>query len=654
MRKIYHLFLFAIQYYFYHLITPLAYLLYKNKYPWIICERGDDARDNGYTFFNYLRHEQQYINVYYLIDKHSSDYPKVKVLGKAVRYKSFKHWLLYRVAEARMSTHLAAFAPGNYIGKWFMTHKQCGINVFLQHGITHNEFLSNYYEYNGSDLFICGAKPEYDYISKNDHYPEGNVVYTGFSRFDELHNFKTKDQILVMPTWRSFLSNLSKEEFKESLYFKSFDNLLRNKELNERLEKENLKLIFYIHYSLQPYVDCFKGYGKNIIIADFDHYDVQTLLKESKLLITDYSSIFFDFTYMRKSLIYYQFDVNDFYGKHYQRSYFSHKDNGFGPIVETEQEVINQIFKSIDNNFELNDLYKKRIDEFFPLYDTNNSRRIFDAIINNLIDKRKYPKNKTNEPIYLTFTGDDYGRNRESTLGMNEAFKKGYIQQASFMVNRSEEDHKFTNVIHKDNIVYHFNITEGYQSFGDTTICAYTVNRDSFGKTINRKETYCKITKYEVTTIKKELYGQLNKYKDLSYICIAFDSHGHMHNRLPIAKFLIPKCKEEGFKVARIPANIKHHHFLFDVTYKKYVTHLYRKNFITTDYFCSCYDLIHLNLNKYKNKTIEVMTHPFMYEDGMKNRRDIDFELMQKFINKYNVELINYNDLIKLKEKKHG
>ena len=147
MRKIIHILLFASQYCLYYLLTPIALLLYKNKYPWIICERGDDARDNGYIFYKFLRQERMFINAIYLIDKKSVDYPKVAKLGKVVKYKSLKHWLLYIAAEARFTTHLAAFAPGNYIGEYFKHHKQRGINVFLQHGITHNGFPSNYYEH---------------------------------------------------------------------------------------------------------------------------------------------------------------------------------------------------------------------------------------------------------------------------------------------------------------------------------------------------------------------------------------------------------------------------------------------------------------------------------------------------------------------------
>ena len=62
------------------------------------------------------------------------------------------------------------------------------------------------------------------------------------------------------------------------------------------------------------------------------NYDVQDLLKRSKILITDYSSVFYDFAYMKKEVIYYQFDYNDFFKKHYEIGNFNFEKNGFGPI----------------------------------------------------------------------------------------------------------------------------------------------------------------------------------------------------------------------------------------------------------------------------------------------------------------------------------
>ena len=55
---------------------------------WVICDYEDEARDNGYYFYKYLREKQSQQNAVYAINKKSPDYEKVKRLGKVVKYGS--------------------------------------------------------------------------------------------------------------------------------------------------------------------------------------------------------------------------------------------------------------------------------------------------------------------------------------------------------------------------------------------------------------------------------------------------------------------------------------------------------------------------------------------------------------------------------------
>ena len=48
------------------------------------------------------------------------------------------------------------------------------------------------------DLFICSAKKEYEYVKNTYGHPDGVVQYTGLCRFDYLHRFTIKKQILLM------------------------------------------------------------------------------------------------------------------------------------------------------------------------------------------------------------------------------------------------------------------------------------------------------------------------------------------------------------------------------------------------------------------------------------------------------------------------
>lgn len=629
MKKIFHFILFVLQFVFYYILYIPAKIFYGSKRVWIICERGDDARDNGYWFYKHLNSEHKYVNNYYLIKKSSVDYQKIRKIGKTVRYKSFKHWLLYCAAEVRASTHLSSFAPGNFIGEWFKYHKQKGINVFLQHGITHNDFPSNYFEKNGSDLIICGAKPEFDSFIKLNHFPKSNVVLSGFSRFDGLHDFEVKKQILVMPSWRSYLFGLSKECFSESNYFKHWSSILSNNELLDYCKAKDISIVFYPHYSMQSYIELFKPLQNSVVkIADFDNFDVQELLKESSLLVTDYSSILFDFAYMKKPEILYQFDEDEFYGKHYQRGYFDHRKDGFGEVLTNEEDVISTI-KQFDCDFLIKPKYCDRINRFFTINDTCNSERIYQAIIKKFIEKKKH--HMSVNQLNVVVNGDDYGRNEQCTKGILLAFEKGYIQSASVIVNKDPKDKMLIEKLDKSKMKLHLNLTEGYACFGDSTNYAYSVNEpESISYSVFKtKKSYFCMSKKASEIVALETKGQIDRYKSYGFTNMVFDGHGHIQFKLPIAKIIIPIFKKEGFVETRIPSNLTKT-FCFKKIYKKIVTAKYKKSFNAPSYFGSCDDFIHIkNYKKFKNKKIEIMTHPFVDENGnLVNRRDIDFDLL--------------------------
>jgi CDP-glycerol glycerophosphotransferase (TagB/SpsB family) len=245
------------------------------------------------------------------------------------------------------------------------------------------------FENTKADLFVCGAKPEYEFVKSTFGYPEGNVQYTGFARFDNLHENTTKNQILVMPTWRKWIpsstwksENLEecREIFLKSEYFDRYNSLINNQKLIDLLEQYNLELIFYPHYEMQVYVDLFKTQSDRVIIAKKDEYDVQQLLKESKILITDYSSVAFDFAYMRKPVIYYQFDNDIYYKGHYQKGYFDYNEHGFGPVVYECKNIVQGLNNLLNKQNQENN-YNDRYEQFFPLYDKDNCERIYNYVI---------------------------------------------------------------------------------------------------------------------------------------------------------------------------------------------------------------------------------------------------------------------------------
>jgi CDP-glycerol glycerophosphotransferase (TagB/SpsB family) len=101
----------------------------------------------------------------------------------------------------------------------------------------------------------------------------------------------------------------------------------------------------------------------------------------TSLLITDYSSVFFDVAYMNKPIVFYHFDYDEFRQKHLSEGYFSYEKDGMGPIAHDEKELIDLILDSYsDQGFYTKDRYVERTKRFFPLQDADNCQRIYDEI----------------------------------------------------------------------------------------------------------------------------------------------------------------------------------------------------------------------------------------------------------------------------------
>lgn len=359
-----------------------AYLKIINKKIWLIAEGRNDARDNGYVFFKYMRTTFPERPVYYAIDIKCEAFSKVNKLGNVINYGSFKHWIYYISASKNITIHKSA-SPNEKI--FYILHYYRIINghrIFLQHGVTMNYVKYLTYKETNFELFICGAKPEYMYIKENFGYPSNNVCYLGFPRFDNLFNKKINTkQIALFPTWRTWLKDITSEKkFKDSEYYLKYQSLLNNQNLIYYLEQENITLYFYLHKNVEKFAKTFTSVSNNIKIIESNMDIILNLISESAMIITDYSSVSIDGAYMKKPIIYYQFDEEKFRKEHLQEGYFSYKGDGFGPIFTEENKLVSQIIKYCENNYKVEEKYLKKIDNFFELRDNKNCERIYHKI----------------------------------------------------------------------------------------------------------------------------------------------------------------------------------------------------------------------------------------------------------------------------------
>ena len=267
--------------------------------------------------------------------------------------------------------------------RWAKKHKI----VHLQHGVIDKNVAHIYSSrLRPVDLFISSTAKEKEYIERTLGYRPEQVPCTGLARFDDLYGCEPERIILLIPRYRrdvmvSLPENKIKLKyhFMNTQFYKKYQELLQDENLAEMLERYDYKLVFYPHYEVQPLIGCFVSDNKRIVIADRKTHSLDDLLKKAALMMTDYSSVAFDFAYMRKPVIYYQFDKENFLVE-YGGSYFVHEKDGFGPVVRTKKDCIQEIVNFFNGEFNSSSVYAGRSRVTFPNYDKKNCERIYEQI----------------------------------------------------------------------------------------------------------------------------------------------------------------------------------------------------------------------------------------------------------------------------------
>ena len=95
-------------------------------------------------------------------------------------------------------------------------------------------------------------------------------------------------------------------------------------------------------------------------------------------MITDFSSVAFDFAYLKKPILYYQY-ANDY---HFKESIIDYEKNGFGEVIHDETRLIKIINEYLNNNCIMKEKYKKRVENFYKYKDKNNCKRVYEAVRN--------------------------------------------------------------------------------------------------------------------------------------------------------------------------------------------------------------------------------------------------------------------------------
>jgi len=369
------------------LLSPFFKLRHRDV--WLVCERECEARDNGYWFYKYLCEQHSEIESVYVINKRSNDFRKVDCLGKVISFGSFEHWLYYWSAKWNISSQKEG-KPNAAL--CFILEVYLGLRknrIYLKHGIIKDAQRWVYNDVSKFSMLCCAAKREQTFIQDNFGYPPNAIKLTGLCRFDNLcSEHITKRQIVVMPTMREWLRVISTDtlkyehtlDFCKSEYYVAWTRFLSSPILVSLLDQYGVDLLFYPHPAMQKYLKNFENRSSKIVIASSKSFDLQRLLMESSVLITDYSSIFFDFAYMNKPLLYYQFDREKYREGQYQEGYFSYEKDGFGPVCLSQDSLLEKLKSILEDNMNNPKCFTERSKSFFAFQDSQNCHRVYEAI----------------------------------------------------------------------------------------------------------------------------------------------------------------------------------------------------------------------------------------------------------------------------------
>ncbi|EAI3269341.1 capsular biosynthesis protein, partial [Campylobacter jejuni] len=330
----------------------------KNANLWIFADMASKADDNAEHLYRYVMNNHPKQKIVFALRKDSCDYLRLKKEGFNLvdpRSLHFKY-LLYKASKV-ISSHIDKYIFNAFGGDTLKTKDF----VFLQHGVTKDD-ISSWVNKRKIDIFITSTKAEYDSITGNfNHYKFSTkeVVLTGLARWDALikNNVLNTKQILIMPTWREYLSGKIQKygvrtknpDFTKSLYFQKWQEFLCSKELENLAKKYGYSVVFIPHPQVRIYLDDFNL--PSYIITSYKT-SMQELFCKSSLMITDYSSVAFEMAILNKPVLYYQFDKDEFFAKHsYTQGYFNYEKDGFGEVFEDIDILFKKLTKiSIINN----------------------------------------------------------------------------------------------------------------------------------------------------------------------------------------------------------------------------------------------------------------------------------------------------------------
>ncbi|MFR7590274.1 MAG: CDP-glycerol glycerophosphotransferase family protein [Longibaculum sp.] len=374
-------------------------------------------------------------NTYFVIDKTSLHYQNIpKQYKKYIIPKySFKHYLYFFCARAFIATesmnHIIELNISDPNVTMRIT-KGAYDYIFLQHGVMYMYCLENRSDFIKGQGFtnyskvVVSSQTEANHFIDYGNFDQEDLIISGLPKFDKSYQNPNADKILIMPTSRDFEYNVIRLTPTESTYYKFTKNIIDA--VPEEL-KEKIVVVGHPLLKQQLHSTDLKKYIP-------DNYIYDELLRETKLLITDYSSISYDAFYRGCNVIF-CWEDKDMCLNAMNYKLMLNESNVFADVSKSFKDLPSLIRQNYYRNQTQEQLDKYR--QIVTYHDGNNTERCYEYLLKNgYYGKRKFKsisKCKAKKVTKKVYTG--YKRTQtkvelydgQKTLVKNRDYKIYYL-----------------------------------------------------------------------------------------------------------------------------------------------------------------------------------------------------------------------------------
>lgn len=351
----------------------------------IVFESFSDFSDNTRTLFDYLVNKQknEKYEMVWLVEK-PEKFKDMKI--KNVSFSYVEPTNEYEYEHMKKNIEDARFLIGSNRNIKKFDKRQVYLNLW--HGTLLKKLNDYKIDNNDWNFLLCPSEFFADIYERELHIPKEKLIYFNNPRNDDLWiknnclgklypNQKFKKFVLWMPTYRQHRTGSNIDSTKEfSLGIPIFNNVEELKKLEKFLQKENMLLILKVH----PAQDLSKikiNSMKNIKIVKNDELEeknikLYNLIAESDALITDYSSVYFDYMILDKPI---GFTIDDL--KEYKGYVFKEPLEYMpGTHIKDYRDLEKFLYEILKNDDKYQE-NRRKLNKIFNKYsDNQNSKRI--------------------------------------------------------------------------------------------------------------------------------------------------------------------------------------------------------------------------------------------------------------------------------------